>query len=122
MTRHVTCPYCNNEAKLVNGKELYGKEELKKVFYYECKPCKATVGCHPGTKNPMGRLATKRLRTLRNEVHKLIDPKWLPDGAKKRSKVYAWLAEKLGITVKECHIANFDEDLCRKTIEICRAK
>jgi hypothetical protein len=90
--RKVTCPYCQNEAKLVNGKDLYGKDELEKAYFYRCRPCKATVGCHPGTKNPMGRLANAELGKLRKEAHAMIDPKWKQDGAKKRTRVYAWLA------------------------------
>jgi hypothetical protein len=122
MTRKVICPYCQTEAKLVNGKTLFGKDELKNSFFWRCRPCKATVGCHPGTKNPMGRLANAVLRKLRNQAHAMIDPKWKQDGAKKRTRVYAWLAGQLGIPVKECHIGHFDEDMCRRVIEICRAK
>lgn len=58
-----TCPYCGKDSVLVNGHVIYPHRPdlLEKKFYW-CKPCDAYVGCHPGTANPLGRLANAELR------------------------------------------------------------
>ena len=116
----VICSYCGNFTSLVQGSEIYkvqNKPYSKKYFYY-CKECDAYVGCHPGTKNPMGTVANRRLRKLRNSCHNSFDKIW-KDKHLSRSQAYKWLAAELNIPPKQCHIGMFDEQACLKAIQKC---
>lgn len=119
------CPYCGETSILVNGADLYpSRPDLAHVRAYVCDPCDARVGCHDGTDRPKGRLANAELRALRIAAHAAFDPFWVGGGAVKlrRVEAYRWLAEKLGLPAKRCHIGLFTEDECRRTIEVCRAR
>ena len=117
--RIVVCNYCKERAELVRGSALFpGAKELYYHKFWRCAPCKAHVGCHPGTDEPLGTLATQRLRRLRHTVHLRFDDRWkngrLRKRRKKRSEAYVWLAEKLEIPVEQCHIGMFDEKCVKK--------
>ena len=122
------CPYCNKPSRLVNGLLLYGRRDLEKKFFYECAPCRAHVGCHPGSKNPLGRLADKALRDAKQETHAAFDPLWLRACAeglsrkKARDAAYKWLTLALGIAREDCHIGMFDLELCRRATALCRTR
>lgn len=115
------CPYCGGGVKLVPSSVVYPHYKgNKKVWVCENYPkCDAYVGCHPNTEIPLGRLADKRLRTLKSEAHKQFDPLW-KSGYMTRDKAYKWLAKELNLTSRECHIGKFDNHMCNKVIEICR--
>lgn len=108
------CPYCVKPAELVTGMEVYGKWQEK--FFWRCQGCDAYVGCHPGTKTPLGSLANANLRDARSHAHAMFDPLW-QSGKMTRSEAYAKLAEFLNIPVEACHIGYFDEYLCYRTID-----
>ncbi len=122
----VVCPYCAELAKLVAGNEIYSnRPDLDKKFFYECRPCGAYVGCHPGTIKPLGRLADKELRWWKMEAHKAFDPKWKRKihkigKGKARRNAYEWLAGKLGIDVEDCHVGRFDIEMCKRVVEVCK--
>ena len=67
----------------------------------------------------MGTLACKKLRRLRGIVHNEFDKLWENKPNNARTRAYRWLAEKLEIDEKDCHIAMFDMETCEKAIEIC---
>ena len=128
----VLCPYCGNEAVLTDSAEVYGRSYGP---IWICRPCDAYVGVHQrdGLNRPLGRLANKELREWRKKAHAAFDPRWkrrmsnwkgVTKGGKKhaspRTKAYRWLSEQLGIPFKECHIGEFDVDLCQKVVEVCR--
>jgi len=121
------CPYCEITAKLVTGKSVYPHlPELYGKYFYMCESCEAWVGCHPGTKTPLGRLANAKLRRLKSAAHAAFDPLWRAKmrrdkctKAYARGAGYAWLAGKLGIEAADCHIGMFNESLCRKVIIVC---
>jgi len=117
------CPYCQNEALRVTGDKLYPRRaDLHTKTFYACPPCHAYVGCHPGTDRPLGALANQSLRRWRNRAHFAFDPLWKGTGAPlSRTEAYRWLAGELGIKGEDCHIGLFDEDACRRTVEISRA-
>lgn len=116
----VTCPYCSRPALLVGGKAIYPhRPDLYEKQFYQCAPCGAYVGCHPGTTKPLGRLANAELRQAKMEAHAAFDPVW-KEGGKRRSDAYAGLAKQLGISKDDCHIGMFDVELCRRVVEICR--
>jgi NAD-dependent aldehyde dehydrogenases len=114
------CPYCNRPVYLVNGKMMYPhRPDLYEKKFYLCIPCNAYVGCHPGTTEPLGRLANAELRAAKIAAHAAFDPLWRTVGNRKRSEAYRWLADKLGIRWKDCHIGMFDVETCKRVVEIC---
>ena len=116
----VICDYCGNSAPLVTGREVYPhRPDLFTKKFYQCVPCGAYVGCHPGTTQPLGRLADAELRREKMAAHAAFDPLW-KNGEHKRGKLYGWLANQLGIEKKDCHIGMFSADMCRRVVEICR--
>lgn len=118
--RRVLCPYCQRDAAKVTGKQIYPhRPDLYAKTFYECDPCDAYVGCHPGTDTPLGRLADAELREEKMRAHAAFDPIWR-SGSKKRGSAYAWLADQLGIDKKECHIGMFDVAMCRRVVEVCK--
>ena len=116
----VVCPYCGQNAELVTGEVIYPhRRDLYEKKFFQCEPCDAYVGCHPGTTNPLGRLADIELRSEKMRAHAAFDPIW-KSGSKKRGSAYAWLAERLGIDQKDCHIGMFDVQMCQRVVEVCR--
>lgn len=123
------CPYCLKSSKLVKGNVIYPlRKHLYAKSYYHCSRCKAWVGCHPNSIEPMGRLANASLRTARMEAHAAFDPIWETasgsNGRTKRTerlKAYIWLARELGMPVRDCHIGMFDIKTCRKVVMLCQA-
>lgn len=115
----IECPYCKAPAVLVTGREIY--PHLPRLYsrsFYRCAPCDAYVGCHEGTTKPFGRLANAELRRMKQATHRVFDPLWR-DGRQKRKEAYRFLADRLGIPFKDCHIGMFDVETCRRAIEIC---
>ena len=68
-------------------------------------------------KKPLGRLADAELRKFKMKAHSFFDQVW-QRGYKKRSNAYSWLAEKMSIDKKDCHIGMFDVEKCKRVIEI----
>lgn len=117
----LTCPYCGEPAQLLTGKQIYPhRRDLHDKPIYCCSACDAYVGCHPGTNCPLGRLANPGLRRLKMEAHAAFDPFW-KRGRMTRKDAYGWLATKLGISARECHIGMFDEEQCRRVVRECKA-
>lgn len=117
------CPYCQQPAELVQGKQVYPRAfELAQLWFWKCTPCDAWVGTHRNSNRhaPLGTLANEELRLLRQRVHAAFDPIWQRSG--NRRKVYEWLAQQMGIDLKDCHIAKFDEVQCVMVIEICKTR
>jgi hypothetical protein len=118
----VVCPYCGKPASLVVGRVIYPhRSDLADKPVWACLPCGAWVGCHPGTKRPLGRLADADLRKAKMAAHAAFDPLWR-SGEMRRKAAYAWLAKQLGITGKEAHIGMFDLATCRRVVETCEAR
>lgn len=114
------CNYCSQEAKRVTGKETYPhRPDLFHKIIYECKPCDASVGCHPGTDKPLGSLANRKLRSKRRAAHAVFDPLW-KSGRMPRQRAYQWLADLLEIHRTKCHIGMFDEETCQLVINFCK--
>ena len=121
--RPTACDCCGAPVRLVNNKVVYGKQYGEWPLMYLCtsKPCQATVGCHPQTTIPLGRMADKGTRYLRTKVHKLIDPLWR--GIKRpglRTSVYRRLAADMGIPMRECHVGMFSAEQCKQAIGIVK--
>jgi len=111
-------------AELVDSKVVY-RQSYGMIWI--CNPCQAWVGTHKDSKDhkPLGTLANAELRKARQLAHEALDPHWLDlvergtTRSKARKKVYQRLADELGIDVKSCHIAQFDDRRCRSVVTIC---
>lgn len=121
------CPYCDAPAILAPDSDVYVKSYGGKVW--RCIPCKAWVGTHKGSPvhMPLGRLANAELRALKIEVHAAFDPLWRAamehrqwSQSRARITAYVWLAAQMDLSMKKCHVGYFDEEQCRKAIQICR--
>lgn len=124
-----TCPYCGQPAEKTTGAVVYPHlRRLAGKVMYRCQPCKAWVGCHDGTDKPLGRLANADLRKAKQDAHAAFDPIWEElafsgmSRSRARTQAYAWLAEALGIAVRDCHIGLFDEETCRRVVAACKAR
>lgn len=127
----VVCPYCSASAQLCTGSDIYpDRPDLENLSFYRCKPCKAWVGCHPGTDHPLGRLANARLRALKRAVHVAFDPLWRmkagllrprDEREEARRSAYLRLAGELGISPAECDVGMFDEERCERALHAIHA-
>ena len=123
----IKCPYCAGNAVLTDSKEIYSRSYGP---IYLCLPCKAWVGCHNGTQNPLGRLANAELRKFKILAHKAMDPIWFNIKNNKgrgqqgnaRKEVYKWMAKEMGITGKQAHIGMFDVIQCKQLIKLCKER
>lgn len=108
----VICPYCGENAVLIDSVEIYGKSY---GWMYQCAPCDARVGCHGRSKTPLGRLANRELRELKKHVHRVFDLVW-KTRFMTRKQAYRWLGEKMNLSKSECHVGMFDIEECRRAI------
>lgn len=115
------CPYCQRDSYKVDGDAIYPhRKDLHAKKFYACLQCDAYVGTHEASGLPLGRLANATLRRLKQAAHAAFDPLWRESSAKfDRSDAYTWLASQMGLSRDETHIGMFDEDQCRRVVNIC---
>lgn len=119
-SRAPACLHCGRPAVLTTGAEVYRwRPALARTPFWACRPCGAWVGCHPGTREPLGRPADAPTRMARQKAHRAFDP-WWKQGVLRRVEAYARLARDLGIAVRDCHVAEFDIATCERVVDICR--
>jgi hypothetical protein len=126
----MTCPYCGSAAELKDSAVIYGGRSYGLAWICSKFPeCDSYVGCHPGTKKPLGRLANEELRIAKHRAHLAFDWMWrakiVRDRCSKkiaRNAAYAWLARCLGIELEQCHIGMFDVETCNRVVAVCRRK
>lgn len=116
-----TCRYCGGPVILTSNAEIYGREYGTGKCYL-CRNCNAYVGVHPGTIIPLGTLANKELREMRNKAHNEFDKLWKNKIIKSRYKAYCWLANEMNLKVKETHIGWFEKEQCMRVIELVKKK
>lgn len=135
MAKTPTCDYCGECAVLVTGDVVMPKiHKVHLKHYWFCKPCDAWVACHENspTLKPVGRLANADLRAAKRATHGAFDVLWMAgflrqsrtrgDAASKSdciSVAYSWLAERMGLPAKVCHIGSFNVDQCNQAQQIC---
>lgn len=121
------CPDCGKKAKFLNNSaSLYGGKNHGPL--YVCRDCDTRVGCHKGTKKPLGTMAGKKIRAARQRAHNAFDPIWndkcWPKGVKapmKRIPAYEWLAGRMEIAdIHDCHIGSFDVELCDLVVAVSK--
>lgn len=122
-----SCDICSGRVAFQSNDNIYGRRQGDWPFVWRClePPCGAYVACHPRTRIPMGRMADRATRSARQRAHVAFDVLWKEAGPKRRSKRnwwYRWLARKLGIRRRDCHIGYFDAETCERVIEICEQR
>ncbi|WQZ00306.1 hypothetical protein Shy_CDS0029 [Escherichia phage Shy] len=113
------CDNCGSvNIEQTQNDRIYGRlfGDWPEIYY--CHDCKAAVGCHPGTIIPLGRMADRATRQLRQKVHDAFDPIW-KSKLMSRSHAYDWLAGELGIASDDCHISWLSKDQLQRAVEIC---
>lgn len=111
----MNCPYCGAEAVWRDSSVVYGQDYGKVWICSNYPACDAYVGCHGGTKTPLGRMANAELRAWKKKAHAAFDPLW-QRGRMDRSEAYGWLAAELALPSAECHIGMFDIEMCERVI------
>ena len=70
------CRYCGGVVRLVPAETVYGESaerlKMENEWIYQCQNCNARVGCHKGTKRPLGNVANEMLRLKRMETHRIL--------------------------------------------------
>lgn len=113
----LACGYCGQPTEFhATSEAWYGGIDRGPIW--ACLRCAAWTGCHPGTWNPLGSVAKKSLRRLRQRAHLAFDPIW-KSGAMKRKRAYAWLSDETGIEAKRTHISMMDENECHLAEGVC---
>ena len=107
------CDCCGCPVELTSNSVLYGgKEHGDWPFIYYCRGCDASIGVHPHSIFPLGKMADPATRRARSAVHSIIDPMW-KYGSFLRSEVYSRMAKMTGratfhvgdLSLQECHDA-----------------
>lgn len=116
------CIECGSaEHRLSDGREAYPhRGDLHAKPFWFCG-CGAFVGCHPGTKNPLGAPAGAKTKRGRTEAHKAFDRLW-KSGQMTRRAAYQWLADQLGIPASDCHISFMDGSTAYRVVRVCQAR
>lgn len=106
----VNCAECEAPMKLRASKHglFWGC-----TFYPECK---GTHGAHSDGR-PLGKPANAETKLARRRAHRAFDQLWVAkDATMTRSQAYVWLARRLGMDVRDCHIGKFDAATCERVI------
>lgn len=73
---------------------------------------------------PLGIPCTRRCKIYRLHVHALFDQLWNKNNKKRasmtKSEAYQWLADQLGCSRDEAHVARFGIATCRRALVVCQ--
>lgn len=101
--RSVICPECQRPATFTVTR--WGMR-------YDCRDC--------GLRGYDGRvLVDKGTRLMRQRAHECLDLLWR-SGLASRSDVYRTLAELMGLTSEQCHIALMNKAQCANVVALSR--
>tara|TARA_R110000796_G_scaffold77084_1_gene172094 strand:+ start:143 stop:577 length:435 start_codon:yes stop_codon:yes gene_type:complete len=97
---NIYCCGCKKEvlATMLTGEYFYPhRPDLFKLNFWKCTKCDCFVGCHKTNngKQPLGVLATKEMKKMRQDIHKVIDPLW-KNKLVNRSFLYKIMSNRLG--------------------------
>ena len=112
------CPYCGSHSVLRSADGIY-RNNSRNTMLYVCSrfpACDSYVRVHPGTKIPMGTMANRELRALRNEAHHYFD-QLHKKGHMSKEDAYQWLASILATPMGQAHIGLLGDYYCRLVIE-----
>lgn len=112
------CNICGGKVDYVSNEEIYGRK-YGSGYAYLCSRCGAYVGTHkPQPKVALGILANADMRRLKIECHDMFDSIWKTSGD--RASLYEWLANEMGIPLKDCHFGYFDLQQLNRAKEILK--
>jgi len=99
-------------ARLTFGREVYGHRiDLHNLAFWKCDGCGNSVGCHNGSRDPLGCIATREIKVARRHIHEILDPIWV--GVKrrrtKRSELYKRITDHIGREYHTADIRSIDE-------------
>lgn len=115
------CPYCGASVVLRSADGIY-KENSNDTMLYVCShypECDSYVRVHKGTNKPVGTLANKKLREMRNTAHHYFNQLYLL-GYMSKDEAYRWLANLVQSPLSEAHIGYFGEYYCQMVIDECK--
>ena len=116
------CNICGGHVVFTSNATIYGKEYGSGKCYL-CQSCGAYTGTHrPRPKEALGLLADEPMRKGKVMCQDLFDAMWKGKrkARKKRKDLYAWLADRMGIPVEECHFGYFDIHQLRRAYLILK--
>jgi hypothetical protein len=122
------CPYCGGSVKFGYFEHQQGvllQCKLGDPYYvcgnYDSRGCDAYVSAHVRSRSknlkPMGTLANRSLRRLRQKCHDVFDLLW-KEKFMTRTKAYRVLARLMNKRRKDAHIAMFSETDCELLLEL----
>ena len=65
-------------------------------------------------------MANAELRQWRRKAHHAFDPLWRNKEKRTQRWAYEWLAQEMGLTKEQTHIAKFDVEQCKQVVNICK--
>lgn len=103
------CDNCGSDFVFLTTRDIYSHRQSSgwTVIYY-CGDCTASVGTHPDTTEPLGRMATAKTRYLRAKAHAAFDPIWRC-GFMTRDGAIRWAAKEM-MVLDELHISTLSDD------------
>ena len=114
------CNICGGDVVFTSNSVVYGKEYGSGKCYL-CQNCGAYTGTHrPRPREALGLLADEKMRKGKVMCHDLFDVRWRgkPKAQKKRRDLYSWLADKMELSVDDCHFGHFDIHQLRQAYKI----
>jgi hypothetical protein len=120
--REIHCVECDRKVRpiKIHGSTAYPhRPDLSHLKFYQCTDCMNFVGTHKGTWRPLGVIANKELKSLRIEIHGIIDQLWR-DGSRTRNSIYKAISTFLGEEYHTGKIASVD--VGKEVIEFCKTK
>lgn len=133
--RNPPCAECGTPALMSSGQTVWpNRPDLANKKLWKCPRCPDShVGCSErgSGEGALGFPAGAYLRGARSKLHNdVLEPLWANAAAgadydpeddrarfsirsKAKSRVFAYLAQQLGIDPADCHVSRFDLDRCR---------
>lgn len=112
------CPY--DRARVVSvspGHDLYPYGSVDYGIRWVCTTCRAHVGCHLNSGQPLGTVANAEDRALRNRGHELFDRQWR-SGKMGRRAAYRWLQDVTGLDRSRAHFARLNGEELRRVVSL----
>ncbi|MCD8109307.1 MAG: DUF3268 family zinc-finger domain-containing protein [Clostridiales bacterium] len=119
---HLRCPVCGAPARLVESKDVFGKNALEPDRkMYICSRykdgCDTYVFAQKGTSIPLGDMAGPEVRNLRIQAHRAIN-KVEELGIMGKDDIYSYLADRFGYPQGRFHLAQCSYYGCKETVRI----
>lgn len=114
----IRCCYCGSSVTLRSAEGIVPQCKPGTMLYV-CRnypACDSYVKVHPGTKLPMGSLANRELRTLRQKAHFHFNQLY-ETGFMSREEAYEWLSAVLNLPMGKAHIGLLGQYYCQQVID-----